>query len=315
MYAANDRTRIGGDVVTGAADPTVVADTRCHTGEGPLWHPDEEAVYWTDIPRGDLLRYDPATGHHGRVLDHDGAVGGFTLQDDGDLLLFLDGGAVRPWSPSGGLGDSVVEGIPAERESRFNDVIADPRGRVYCGTMPTADTGGRLYRLDPDGSLTTLLDDVAIPNGLGFTPDRRHLYFTETEADVIYRFAYDEATGELSDREVFLDASDAEGYPDGMTVDADGCVWSAFWNGGRIARYGPDGTERRRVTFPARKVSSVTFAGPAFETAYVTTALGPGGGDPGTREAEGDGAGALFRVDLGVRGSPEFRSRVRPERV
>jgi len=299
-------------------EPRRIADTHCHTGEGPVYHPDEDVLYWVDIPVGDLYRYESAFDETGRdaggeyeqVLDYDGTIGGYTVQESGDLLLFCDRGTIRPWNAESGLSDPVVEEIPEERDSRFNDVIADPEGRVYCGTMPTEDGGGRLYRLDTDGSLTTLETGVDIPNGLGFAPDRNRLYFTETEADRIYRYRYDRETGALSDRETFVDTSDVEGFPDGMTVDAEGHVWSAFWNGGRVKRYAPDGTEERRVEFPAKKVSAIAFGGPDFETAYVTTALGPGEGPAGTREEEGDGAGALFDVDVGVGGVPEFRSAV-----
>lgn len=291
--------------------PELVADTRCHTGEGPLYHPDEGVVYFLDIPEADLYRYDPADESHKRVLDSEGAIGGFTIQASGELLLFCDEGRIRPWSLESGLGDPIVDSIDGEEASRFNDVIADPRGRVFCGTMPTPDGDpGTLYRLDTDGSLSVAVADARLSNGLGFSPGRRSLYFAETEADRISRYRYDQATGALSERETFLDASELAGHPDGMTVDAEGCVWAAFWNGGRIARYDPDGTELAQVEFPAEKVSAVTFGGPDYDTAYVTTALGPGEGPAGTREEEGDGAGALFAVDPGVAGVPEFRSRV-----
>jgi D-xylonolactonase len=290
--------------------PAIVADTHNHTGEGPFYHPDEGVVYWVDIPNGDLFRYDPVPDDHERVLGYDGAIGGFTMQEGGELLLFCDRGRVQPWDRESGLGEPVVESTDGEEDSRFNDVIADPRGRVFAGTMPSGGAGGTLYRLDTDGSLATVETDVGISNGMGFTPDRHGLYHTETEADAIYEYDYDQATGEVSNRRVFVDTSDVEGSPDGMTVDAEGCVWSAFWNGGRLARYDPEGTELKRVEFPARKVSSVTFGGPDYDTAYVTTALGPGEGDAGGRESEGAGAGALFATDLGVCGVPEFRSRI-----
>jgi len=296
-----------------AVRPRVVADTHAHTGEGPLYYPDEHAVYWLDIPRGDLFRYDVAGDEHERVLDDDGMVGGFTLQDDGDLLLFCEEGRVQPWTPGEGLGDPVVASVEGHEGFRFNDVVADPRGRVYAGTIHQTDPvehPGGLYRLDADGSLTTLETQLPIPNGMGFSPDRGRFYATETVGGQIFRYDYDQATGELSDREVFVDTDSVDGNPDGMTVDAEGHVWSAFWDGGRVKRYAPDGTEERRVEFPAKKVSAIAFGGPDFETAYVTTALGPGEGRAGTREEEGDGAGALFAVDLGVGGVPEFRSAV-----
>ena len=289
-------------------EPELIADYECNTGEGPMWHPDEERLYWVDIPNGRLFRYDPDEDHHEQVIDYDGAIGGYTIQENGDLLCFLDRGTIRPWTEDGGFGEPIVEEIPEERDSRFNDVIADPRGRVFCGTMPTADRLGRLYRLDHDGELTEVVEEVDVSNGLGFTPDREQMYYTESGEKKIYRYDYDEETGEISDRETFLDLTDEEGVPDGMTVDAEGYVWSARWDGGCLVRYDSDGTETRRVEFPARKVSSVTFGGPDYEDAYVTTALGSD--DLDDRETEGQRAGALFRVDLGVQGVEEFRSRI-----
>ena len=109
-------------------EPRAVADYECVTGENPLWHPDEKRVYWTDIPAGRLFRYDPATGDHEQCYEGE-PVGGFTLQPDGALLLFMARGAGKLWRD--GELTTVIEDIPAERESRFNDVIADPTGRVF----------------------------------------------------------------------------------------------------------------------------------------------------------------------------------------
>jgi D-xylonolactonase len=283
--------------------PEMIADYLCETGEGPLWHPMERRLYWVDIPEGRMFRYDPATGQHQEHYNG-GVIGGYTVQADGALLLFMAGGAV------GILRDGVVrpliEGLPGEEESRFNDVIADPEGRVFCGTMSGPRCPGRLYRLDIDGSIEVVLEGVGTSNGLGFTPDLTGLYHTDTRARTITLYDYDRASGAISGPRVFVRTpeNDGEGRPDGMTVDAEGHVWSARWDGSCIVRHGPDGSEERRVTFPARKVSSLTFGGPDLDMAYVTTA---GGGD---KEREGRGAGALFRVDLGVHGRPEFLSRV-----
>lgn len=293
--------------------PEIIADYECWTGEGPLWHPEEEVVYWLDIPNGRLYQYDPTTTAHDLCYEYDGEIGGFTIQENGDLLLFKDYGRIRPWNKDEGVKQPVTERLPGEGDSRFNDVIADPRGRVFCGSMPfddPGDGGGSLYRIETDGSVHRLEDDLALPNGMGFTPDRQHLYFTETGVDKIYRFRYNQATGELTDREVFIDISEEKGFPDGMTVDRQGYVWSARWNGGCLVRYTPSGEEDQRVQFPAKKISSMTFGGTSYEDAYVTSALGPGEGEPGTKETEGEGAGALFRFQPSVGGIPEFRSRI-----
>lgn len=281
--------------------PELIADYECHTGENPLWHHDEQRLYWVDIPAGHLFRYDPKRDLHESIHESN-PIGGFTLEADGALLLFEAEGRIRRWD--GGETETVVEAIPAERNSRFNDVIADPRGRVFAGSMPTEDRLGRLYRVDVDGAMTELFDGVDIPNGLGFTGDCETVYFTESEEHVIYRFDYDEATGILSNRRVFVDFSNEDGVPDGLTVDAEGYVWSARWDGGCVVRYAPDGTEKRRIDLPAQKVSSVTFGGTNYNDLYVTT----GGGYD--KETEGRGAGALFRLDVNVSGRPEYRSTI-----
>jgi D-xylonolactonase len=283
--------------------PELIADYQCQTGEGPLWHAAEKRLYWVDIAKpGRMFCYDPATGKHEQVYEGE-TVGGFTVQADGALLLFMDRGAVKTWRK--GQLTTVIEDIPDERASRFNDVFADPMGRVYCGTMPTKERLGRLYRLDTDGSIHLVLEGITCSNGMGLTPDRKQMYYTDSMVRKIYLFDYDQATGALTNQRLFLKTPDDEGVPDGMTVDAEGYVWSARWDGNALFRYAPDGREVLRVPFPAKKVSCPTFGGEDCMDLYVTCA---GGAD---KAAEGPGAGALFRVRLGIRGVPECLSRVR----
>jgi D-xylonolactonase len=285
------------------AEPELIADYACQTGESPLWHPMEKRLYWSDIPRGRMFRYDPATGKH--EMCHEGeVVGGFTIQADGALLLLLAHGAVKTWRD--GRIETVIEEIPDERDNRFNDCIADPVGRVYAGVLSTPDRPGRLYRLDPDGTLSVMVEGLGTSNGLGFTPDRKRLYHSDSNDAyrTIYLYDYDQPTGDLANRRVFFTAGPGDGKPDGLAVDAEGYVWSARWNGGILVRLAPDGSEDRRIAFPARKVSSVTFGGEDYTDVYVTTA----GGD--NRAEEGPGAGGLFHLNLGIRGVPEFFSRI-----
>ncbi|MCA1990673.1 MAG: SMP-30/gluconolactonase/LRE family protein [Coleofasciculus sp. S288] len=281
--------------------PELIADYQCHNAEGPIWHPLKKHLYWTDIPTGRLFRYDPATSFHEQIYSGE-SVGGFTIQEDGSLLLFKARGAIERWSE--GKITTLIPEIPEERDSRFNDVIADPAGRVFCGTMPTPDRLGRLYRLNLDGSLNLILESVGMPNGMGFTPDRKQFYLSDSPNRVIYEFDYDQESGTLSNQRVCVTTPEAEGVPDGMTVDAEGYIWSGRWDGGHLFRYTPDGTEVLRLPFPAKKVTSITFGGSDYTDMYVTTA----GGD--NRPTEGAGAGAIFRVNLGIQGVPEFLSRV-----
>lgn len=283
----------------------LIADYACHTAENPLWHALEARLYWTDIPNGRLFRYDPATGAHAPC--YQGApVGGFTIQADGALLLFMAGGAIARWRE--GQLDYVVDGLAAEQDGRFNDVIADPAGRVFCSAMPTPAHAGHLYRLELDGTVTMVLEGLGIPNGMAFTPDRRQFYFTDSTRRRIDLFDYDGRTGDLSRRREWKQLPLEAGEPDGLTVDAEGYVWSARWDGAAAYRYAPDGTEVLRLEMPARKVSSLTFGGADLGDLYLTTALAAG-----TKATEGAGAGALFRLRPGVRGAPEFCSRVAPE--
>lgn len=283
--------------------PELIADYQCQIGENPLWHPMERRLYWTDITGGRLFRYDPAAGKHEQCYSGP-PVGGFTVQADGTLLLFMARGAIAQWRD--GHLNYIVEEISDERESRFNDVISDPVGRVFCGTMPTPTRPGRLYRLDPDGVLHLILEGIGTSNGMGFTLDRRRMYYTDSPARSIYLFDYDEKTGALTNQRIWLHTPEGAGSPDGMTVDEQGYVWSARWDDSALYRYTPDGLEERRIEFPARKVSSVTFGGDDLGDLYVTTAL-----LDGTKAEEGEGAGALFRLRMGIRGLPEFFSRVK----
>ncbi|MAF12451.1 gluconolaconase [Candidatus Poribacteria bacterium] len=282
-------------------DPRLIANYDCVTGENPLWHPLEKRVYWTDIPTGRMFRYEPATGEHEQCYEGP-KVGGFTVQPDGALLLFMARGAVALWR-DGDL-TTVIEEIPEERESRFNDVIADPAGRVFCGTMPSPGRLGSLYRLDLDGSITPVAEGVRCSNGMAFTADHTTMYHTDSGVRRIYAYDYDAATGGLSGRRVIVETPDGDGVPDGMTLDAAGDMWSARWDGYRLHKYTAAGAELKGIDFPTRKVSSVTFGGADYTDMYVTTA----GGDD--KAANGEFAGGLFHLNIGVKGVPEFYSRV-----
>jgi D-xylonolactonase len=282
----------------------IVADIPCLLGEGPTWHPDEKRLYWTDIDAGRLYRFDPATGKAEACYEGP-KVGGLTVQPDGSLLLFRDRGNICRWV-DGEVTDTLVERIDQEAAidgGRFNDVIADPEGRVFCGTLSNGG-GGRLYRLDSDGKLTKVMHGGTICNGMGFTPDRRQMYFTDSAIFVIWRFDYDRATGELSNQHLFAKTPEDAGWPDGMTVDSDGNVWSARWDGARIVRLDSTGRDAMKIDLPANKVTSIMFGGDDLADMYITTA----GGDD--RKANGEAAGALLRLRGVATGAAEFRSRV-----
>lgn len=281
-------------------EPELIADYACGVGENPLWHAAERRLLWTDITGGFLYRFDPEHAAHERIYAGR-PVGGFTVQQDGSLLLFKDRGTITCWN--GRDETVVVPEIPVERELRFNDVIADPAGRVFCGTY-TEGRQGRLYRLDTDGTLTMILDGIGCSNGMAFTPDRTGFFYTDSFARSIYRFDFDEFTGELRNQTVFHSVPEGRGFPDGCTVDSEGHLWFALWGGSSIVRLDPEGAAEATIPMPARKITSLTFGGEDLTQIYVTS-------EGGLNRTESDPlAGALFRAKSSVSGRPEFCSRI-----
>lgn len=287
----------------------VAVDRGCDLGENPLWHPTEERLYWSDMYNGCVYRCDPATDTDEKL--YDGAyIGGFTFQADGTLLLFRKDGLVSVLDE----GTIVTEreyDLPDEDEDvYFNDVIADPEGRVFVGSRYEDDRAGRLYRLDRDGELTKVDDGIGTANGLGFTLDREQLYFTDSggfsgeRERRILKYDYDRNSGDISNRRTFVTVPTDGGLPDGMTVDSEGYVWSAHAFDHTVVRYTPDGAKDRRIEFPVGLVTSLTFGGSDYDTLFVTS----GGGED--KEKYGEDAGAVFQLDPPVEGLPEFQSRI-----
>jgi sugar lactone lactonase YvrE len=279
----------------------LIADYGCEIGENPLWHPFEQKLYWCDIPKGRIFRYDPNTGAHEQCYEGR-PVGGFTVQADGALLLFMDRGSIASWRD--GKLTELVESIPREEGSRFNDVIADPLGRVYCGTMSTETQKGTLYRLDIDKSLHVLLEGIGCSNGMAFTGDTKGFYHTDSFAREISYFDYSVEDGKLSNRRLFARFYPTEGMPDGLTRDSNGRLWSALWDGAAVVEIATDGTQGRRISIPAPKASSVAFGGADYRDLYITTAGG------NTRASDGAVAGCLFRTRCEAAGVSEFVSRI-----
>jgi len=283
----------------------LIANYACRIGENPLWNPLDKRAYWLDISGGTIYWYDPATGAHD-VLHRGDVTGGFTIQTDGSLILFGVAGRISRLH-HGTL--TVLYGeLPGEEHNRFNDVIADPLGGVLCGTMPYSgdSTSGSLYRLNVDGSIKKVWEGIKLSNGMGFSPDLKTFYYSDSRAYNVTQFAYNSTTGEISDRRPFaaLAPDASQGDPDGLTVDAEGFVWLAVWDGWKMIRYDPDGKVEREITFPVKKVSSLAFGGEDLRDIYVTSA---GGENP---SENGELAGGFFRLRQVIQGRPEYLSRI-----
>jgi sugar lactone lactonase YvrE len=277
---------------------------RCELGEGPVWDPGRRLLRWVDLLVGHVHALDPATGGH-TWFDAGDAVGAFGLTRGGGLVLALADG----FALSGHDGQDLarVPGFAIDRSAvRFNDGKPDPWGNFWAGTMSWDETGnppGSLYRLSPGGTVTELFGDVGLSNGLDWTDDRRLFYYADTNSGRVDLFDTDPDTGALAGRRPFVTVPDAEGAPDGLTLDAEGCVWLAVWGSGQVRRYTPDGRLDTVVRVPARQASSAAFGGPDLGTLYITTARQ--GYTEADRQAEPH-AGDIFACTPGITGRPPY---------
>ena len=293
--------------------PEILIDCQDSNAENPLWHPHHQYLYWTDIPCGEMFRYFPHTDTYERIYQGE-PVGGFTIQSDGSLLLFKTKGTVEIWNE--GETTTIIDSIPEAINTRFNDAIADPEGRVYSGIIATENTQGKLYRINLDGSYDVVAEGFLLPNGMGFDRDYTHLYFTDSERGTIYRFDYDRATGDLSNQQTLIEIPKSEGVPDGLTVDNEDYIWSARWDGGHLYRYSRDGEEVMRIELPTAKVSCVTFGGENYDRMFISTAK-DGNKCVSLKEkwSSDNPAGDIFHLQTGIKGRSELLSRICLERV
>jgi sugar lactone lactonase YvrE len=272
-----------------------VTDPVAYHGEGPVWSQSWGGLRWVDMLAGDVLsladdgaverRHVGAIAAAVRPRRQGGAVigveRGFALEDVDGTLTHLD----ELWT------DGSV---------RMNEGGCDPDGRFYCGSMAYDRRPGAasLYRLDPDGSVSVALENVTVSNGLGWSPDGSLAYYNDTATYRTSVFDYDTDAG-LTNRRVFVDLSDEEKRPDGLTVDSQGGVWVALSNGGAVRRYTPDGALDEVVELPAKKVTACTFGGSRLDQLYITTSR------EGLEPGDDPLAGSLFRAyDVGVSGLP-----------
>ncbi|QXC52954.1 SMP-30/gluconolactonase/LRE family protein (plasmid) [Agrobacterium salinitolerans] len=281
-----------------------VVQTNDQLGETPLWCERSNKLWWLDIEKPKLQCLDTVTGrHHVQVFPeatHLGSQaltesGGHLLARDLDLLLRTEDGTLSPF-------------VTVERDidNRLNDGRVDRWGRLWIGTMDNElhRANGGLYRIDAAGAVEKLFGDVIVSNGIAFSPDGRRFHFTDTRRYTSYVFDMDPEDGEISGRRVFADYSTTGERPDGACFDADGGLWTAFFAGGRVVRYAPDGRIDTVVHLPTTNPTCVCFGGSDYRTLYVTTAAKFLSDVQREKEPL---AGALFAIEGVAQGIPENR--------
>jgi sugar lactone lactonase YvrE len=275
--------------------PRLILDARAALGEGPRWHEGERRLYWVDIARAELHRFDPATGVDA-CRRFDDPVGCFAFTRSGGLLLAMRTGfaVIDHWdAPLRPFGPAVLVDRPGYR---FNDGRTDPAGRFWVGSVDTLKTShdAALYRLDPDGSVTCIEAGMTTCNGAAFTADGTRFHHADTPSHALR--AYDVADGRLSGRRIIRQWPHGHGRPDGGSFDEAGRYWTALFDGGRVACLDPDGAVVTEVALPVSRPTMIAFGGEDRRTAFVTSA-----------SVEGEaGSGGIFSFRTDVPGVAEW---------
>ncbi|SDZ64376.1 Sugar lactone lactonase YvrE [Evansella caseinilytica] len=278
----------------------LVVDAKAMLGEGPCWDDREQKLYWVDIIGKTVHCYDPETGEN-QTLHVNAYVGCVVLKEDGGLLAGLQNGIfsidMRTYERQ--FIDNPEQQKP---ENRFNDGKVDPSGRFWAGTMHIdgKQQEGALYRMGSDRKMHKVIDDISISNGLAWDIKQKIMYYIDTPTRKVAAFDYDPRTGKIANKRTAVIIPENEGYPDGMTIDAEGMIWVAHWDGARVSRWNPHkGEKLTEILFPVRCVTSCCFGGKELDELYVTTA----------NDEWNDEAGGLFRVKTTVKGIASTRFR------
>lgn len=295
----------------------LVIDARNSIGEGPAWDPAQDRLLWTDIPAGVIYSASPTNGNLWPITR--------TWKFDRQVSVVVP-------SASGGLVAAIGTDVLAIHEDgtttvlahlasdpaivRFNDGKCDPQGRLWLGTLSLdgRSRGAALYRLDADGTLNTMLEEVSLSNGLGWSPDGRKFYYIDTPTLGIDVFDFHPDEGTITDRKRVVTFIKGEGRPDGLTVDSDGCLWVALFLGAQVRRYSPTGRLLATVAIPAPQATSCCFGGRDGQDLLITSAAGlvpewrlVGAGftrEFGELAAKAPGAGGVFACRPGIGGPP-----------
>jgi len=283
------------------SDVTCVADVRAVLGEGPVWVEREAALYWVDIKGRKIFRL----GEGGQLDQWETPfrVGSLAPRASGGFIAGTDQGIAIVDLVSGRF--EVVDQPEADLpDNRFNDGKVDRGGRFWAGTMDDTEkkAAGSLYRIGPDLRSTRVDDGYKVTNGPTFSPSGDRMYHNDSARKATYVFDLD-GDGNAANRRLFATYGEGDGYPDGMTVDAEACLWIAFWDGGCVRRYSPAGECLRTIELPVARPTSCAFGGDELDRLYITSASI--GLDAAARSVQ-PLAGGLFMTSPGVRGLSEI---------
>ncbi len=272
-------------------------------GEGPTWSTRDAALYWVDILTPAVHVYDPATGSN--ATTRLGAMASVVIPKASGGVLLATPGGILGFDLQSRSTQLLAHPESTRPSNRYNDGKCDRLGRLWIGSMDMGATAnrGHLYRVDADGQWQHMDSGFTVANGLGWSPDDRHMYFTDSFRRTVYRYDFDLRAGTVGRRQPFIVLGPHEGTPDGLTVDEQGCLWIAVWDAWCVVRFSPEGQEMQRFRLPVPRPTSCCFGGSMLDTLYVTSAA-VRLGQPMLDAAPLSGSVFALRVP-GVRGLPE----------
>ncbi|MFC7061443.1 SMP-30/gluconolactonase/LRE family protein [Halobacillus seohaensis] len=282
----------------------LVIDSQSTLGEGPCWDHERGILYFVDILEKKIIQFNPQT-EKVQSIDVDNFVGAVAVREKGGLVVALQKGMYfLDWQK-----EELTPIVDPENHlpmNRFNDGKCDPAGRFWAGTMDLSEENvtGSLYCLDEQLQITEKIKEVGISNGLAWSPDYSYMYFIDTPTGKVMRYNYELSTGEIKQPEVIIQFQEDMGHPDGMTIDEEGMLWIAHFDGHGISRWNPlTGNRLQFIPIPAANVTSCTFGGNNLDELYVTTARKDTSEEDLLRYPH---AGGVFKVKAGVRGSYSY---------
>lgn len=253
--------------------PEVVCTHRCELGEGPIWDSSNQLVCWLDIVNGEIHEWSP-NDKTLRTISVGRMIGSIAISTNGNFVAALENGFSIVNRNTEKI-KSVVDPEEEKPSNRFNDGKCDPAGRFWAGTMSLSEESekGSLYMLNADGEVSKKLGKITVSNGLVWSLDHKTFYFIDTPTSKVSAFDYDKITGALSNKRTIINISKRDGYPDGMTIDSEGMLWIAHWDGWQVTRWNPEtGKKLTAFKLPASRITSCTFGGESFEDLYITSA-------------------------------------------
>jgi sugar lactone lactonase YvrE len=282
-----------------------VLEVRNVIGEGPVWHSQEGFLFWVNfIGEYQILRFSPQTRHL-EIFDTGVPVMALGIRENGGFIAATADGLAY-WDIERKTFETFCDPLAGRTGIRFNDAATDSAGRFWVGTLNEANPkgpDGELYCLQGD-SCELMDKDITVANGIGWSPDRRIMYFTDSFRYCIYAYDYSAESGTIRNRRIFVQTSPEGGIPDGLTVDTEGFVWSAYCGGWRVVRYNPEGKVDREYRLPVANPTSCAFGGERLDELYITSAaLGLSEEDKRKHPQSGD----LFCLKAGVAGMDEPR--------